>query len=136
MYSYPTISIPSQHAEYAAWMNELTFYKEEIKIFEHHLEKLTQHSHNKEMMAGVEHFQNAFICQKEVVDLLKHKLHISEKQLTSFVKEMRGMGLSSIKMDNHSELRTEMQTFRKLFCELKVSFRQFESSCRLSTMVA
>ena len=135
MYTYPTLSIPKLHTEYADWMDELTFYKEEIKIFERHLEKLTKHNYNTEMMAGVEHFQNAFICQKEVIDLLKHNLHISERQLSAFVKEVCGMGLSSIKMDNHSELRTEMQTFRKLFSELKVSFRQFESSCRLNAIV-
>lgn len=131
MYAYPTISIPQLHTEYSDWMDELTFYKEEIQIFEHHLEKISMQSRNKEKMAEVEHFQNAFICQNEVIDLLKHNLHISERQLTVFVKEMSGMGLSSIKMDNHSELRNEMQTFRKLFSELKAAFRKFESGCKL-----
>ena len=129
MYAYPTISIPKLHTEYTAWMEELTFYKEEIKIFEHHLELVADKNGDRELMAQVEHFQNVFIRQKEVIDTLKHNLHVSEKQLTAFVKKMSGMGLSSIKMDNHSRLREEMQTFRRLFHDLKTEFRRFEALC-------
>ena len=131
MYAYPTISIPKLHTEYTAWMEELVFYKEEIKIFEHQLENLTVKSTDRDVLAQVEHFQNVFIRQKEVIDILKHNLNVSEKQLTAFVKKMSGMGLSSIKMDNHTRLRDEMQTFRKLFNELKFEFRRFESQCML-----
>lgn len=130
MDAYPTISIPRLHSEYNSWMEELTFYKEEIKIFEQHLELVAGKNGAQEEMAQVEHFQNTFIRQHEVIDLLKHKLHISEKQLSAFVKKMSGMGLSSIKMDNHCLLREEMQTFRKLFTEMKNDFRRFESCCK------
>lgn len=136
MYAYPTISIPKLHTEYTAWMDELTFYKEEIKIFERHLEHLIANNRDKDTLAQVEHFQNVFIRQKEVIDTLKHNLHVSEKQLTAFVKKMSGMGLSSIKMDNHTRLRDEMQTFRKLFNDLKTEFRKFETVCMLSPQPA
>ena len=130
MYAYPTISIPKLHTEYNAWMEELNFYKEEIKIFEHHLEAVATKCNTQEVLSQVEHFQNTFIRQKEVIDTLKHNLHISEKQLSAFVKKMSGMGLSSIKMDNHTRLRDEMLTFRKLFVEMKNDFRHFESLCK------
>lgn len=130
MYAYPTISIPRLHTEYTDWMEELNFYKEEINIFEHHLEQLARSRREHEVSAQVEQFQNQFIRQKEVIDELKHNLYISEIQLTAFVKKMSGMGLSSIKMDNHTTLRDEMITFRKLFGEMKKGFRRFESSCR------
>ena len=130
MYAYPTISISKLHAEYTAWMEELTFYKEELKIFELHLQNLVGKLECKDAKAGVEHFQNVFIRQNEVIDQLKHNLHVSEKQLSVFVKKMSGMGLTSIKMDNHTRLRDEMQTFRKLFTEMKTDFRKFESECK------
>jgi hypothetical protein len=130
MYAYPTISVPKLHTEYTAWMEELFFYKEEIKIFEQHLGRLTAKNREHQIVAQVEHFQNVFIRHKEVIDTIRHNLHISEKQLTVFVKNMSGMGLSSIKMDNHTSLRDEIQTFRKLFNELKYDFRRFELQCR------
>ena len=124
---FPTVSIRSLHLEYQLWVRELVFYKEEIKIFEDHLEALNNKNTKNTVRAQVEHFQNQFVLQKEVIDTLKHNLNISEKQLASFVYDMSGMGLESIKMDNHPKLREDMITFRKLYKELKQDFRRFES---------
>ena len=124
---FPTISIRSLHLEYQLWVRELIFYKEEIKIFEDHLQALNNKNTKNKVRAQVEHFQNQFVLQKEVIDVLKHNLNISEKQLASFVYDMSGMGLESIKMDNHPKLREDMITFRKLYKELKNDFRRFES---------
>ena len=124
---FPTVSIRSLHLEYQLWVRELVFYKEEIKIFEDHLEAVNNKNTKKTVRAQVEHFQNQFVLQKEVIDILKHNLNTSEKQLASFVYDMSGMGLESIKMDNHPKLREEMITFRKLYKELKQDFRRFES---------
>ena len=122
----PTISISALHLEYRLWINELNFYKQEIEIFEHHLEQLISNSSDKELQVHVEQFQNQFICQKEVIDVLKHDLHVSEKQLATFVRDLSGLGLESIRMDNHVNLRDRVRTFRKLFTELKNNYRQFE----------
>jgi hypothetical protein len=64
-----------------------------------------------------------------VIDELKHKLNVSEKQLDGFVKELSGMGLESIKMDNHLNLRDDMKMFRQIYNELKDEFRRFEIAC-------
>ena len=122
-----TIPIPKLHLEYRLWIAELQFAKEEIRIFEHHLEELINKNFLIEVTAQVEQFQNRFIREKEVIDELKHKLHISEKQLAGFVKDLSGMGLESIRMDNHSKLRDDMHIFRKIYCSLKEEFRRFES---------
>lgn len=123
----PTISIRSLHMEYQLWMRELTFYKEEIKIFEHHLELLLERNTNRGFRAESEHFQNQFILEKEVIDHLKHDLNVSERQLAAFVHDLTGMGLASIKMDNHTVLRERMKTFRQIYGDLKHDFRNFES---------
>lgn len=124
---FPTITIPKLHLEYRLWMNELAFYKEEICIFENHLEILVNKNSDVVARAQIEHFQNQFIREKEVIDELRHKLHISERQLAGFVKELSGLGLESIKMDNHCNLRDDMKTFRKIYTELKEEFRHFET---------
>ena len=126
---FPTITIPKLHNEYQTWMRELIFYKEEIKIFERHLEDVITKNKQQNIAAQVEQFQNQFIREKEVIDELKHNLHGTEKQLAGFVKEISGLGLESIKMDNHPNLREDMKTFRKIFNDLKSNFKLFEKHC-------
>jgi hypothetical protein len=121
-----TISIRSLHMEYQLWTRELVFYKEEIKIFEDHLSAILDRNNKNGVPAQVEHFQNQFILQKEVIDFLKHDLIVSERQLASFVQELSGDGIDGIKMDNHSKLRERMSTFRKIYREIKNEFRRFE----------
>ena len=123
----PTISIRSLHLEYQLWMRELTFYKEEIKIFEAHLEILVSNNTAMEVRAGVEHFQNQFICHKEVIDRLKHNLNVSEKQLAAYASDLSGSGIENGRLDNHPVLREEMIIFRKIYKELKTEFRRFEA---------
>jgi hypothetical protein len=123
-----TISIRSLHLEYQLWIRELIFFKEEIKIFENHLEMLISRNTGKVVHVRIEHFQNQFILQKEVIDQLRHDLHISERQLASFAHELSAEGIESIKMDNHVRLRDRFNTFRKIFKELKTEFRRFEAA--------
>jgi len=121
-----TISIRSLHMEYQLWTRELIFYKEEIKIFEDHLSAILKRNNKNDVPAQVEHFQNQFILQKEVIDYLKHDLHVSERQLAAFAYDMSADGIDNIKMDNHETLRQRMITFRKIYRELKTEFRRFE----------
>lgn len=123
-----TLPIPQLHQEYTTWIGELNFYKEELAIFERHLAALLKENGNRTVAARAEQYQNQFIRHKEVIDELKHRLGVSERQLKAFVQAVQGMGLSSIKMDNHPELRKDMHTFRKLFHELKEGFRKFEAT--------
>jgi|KBSMisStaDraftv2_1062788.scaffolds.fasta_scaffold674821_2 hypothetical protein len=121
-----TISIRSLHMEYQLWTRELIFYKEEIRIFEDHLTAILKRNNKNGVPAQVEHFQNQFILQKEVIDYLKHDLQVSERQLAGFVYEMSGDGIDNIKMDNHGSLRERMTTFRKIYKDIKNEFRRFE----------
>jgi hypothetical protein len=123
----PTISIPGLHLEYSLWINELNFFKEEILILEKHLEHLVNVNEHPEAKAKIEQFQNQFICQREVIDVLKHDLYTSEKQLANFARELNSSGIETIKMDNHVHLRERIKTFRRIFNDLRADFRQFES---------
>src|SRR5215207_3029902 len=120
----PTISIRSLHLEYQVWIRELSFFKEEIRIYEHHLESILKRNTKTPVRAQAEHFQNQFILQKEVIDHLMHDLNISERQLAIFVHELSADGLEGIKMDNHVRLRDRVLTFRKIIKDLKQEFRR------------
>ena len=122
----PTISIRGLHMEYQLWTRELIFYKEEIKIFEEHLSAILGRNSRNGVHMQVEHFQNQFILQKEVIDFLKHDLIVSERQLANFAHDLSGEGIDGIKMDNHGRLRERMMTFRKIYKEMKSEFRRFQ----------
>jgi predicted RNase H-like nuclease (RuvC/YqgF family) len=126
---FQTISIRKLHREYHSWIVELNFCKEEIHIYEGHLEEIISKYRITEITSQVEHFQNQFIRHKEVVDELKHDLNIAEKQLAAFSKDLSDAGFMNIKMDNHTHLREEVHTQRKIFEDLKREFRSFEAFC-------
>ncbi len=115
------------HLEYKRWIVELNFDIELIKIFEDHLTSIASHNAAKKLLPQIEQFQNQLICQREVIDELKHDLNISERQLAAFVREMVPVGFENERLDNHSELRKRFLTFRNLFEDLKSRFRQFET---------
>ena len=122
-----TFPIRNLHLEYKLWIVELTFYEEMIRIFENHLEHIVaQNRAHKDVLSQVEHFQNQFIREKEVIDELKHDLNVSEKQLASFTHEMIGIGYEFERLDNHPKLRDEFLIFKKIFSELKDEFHKFE----------
>jgi hypothetical protein len=122
-----TLPIQSLHLEYNTWIAELNFDTELIRIFESHLAELVSRNSGTEIRAQIEHFQNQFIRQKEVIDELKHELNIAEKQLAGFAKEMSAVGYENERLDNHAGLRDKFLIFRKIFSELKEEFHRFES---------
>jgi len=123
-----TMPIRNLHLEYKFWIVELNFYKEMLSIFQSHLELIVdENSNNKKIRPDIEHFQNQFVVQREVIDELKHDLNISEKQLASFTRDMVLVGYEFERLDNHSSLRDRFFTFRKIFSELKEEFHRFES---------
>jgi hypothetical protein len=123
-----TMPIRNLHLEYKFWIVELNFYKEMFKIFQSHLESVVaENAANKKILPQIEHFQNQFTLQREVIDELKHDLNISEKQLASFTRGMAMVGYEFERLDNHSSQRDKFLTFRKLFNELKEDFHRFES---------
>src|ERR1700736_6460820 len=107
-----TISIEQFREELQSWKKELSSIKEEIRHFERHLENLTNKKLPKDLLAEVEHFQNLFICQKEVIDKLRHDLPESARE----------ENWESIT----ERLEERMDTFRRIYIEIKQDFHRFD----------
>jgi hypothetical protein len=122
-----TASIASLHQEYQLLIRELTFSREEIKTFETRLEIVMQRNSRPGVLASVEHFQNQFIRHKEVIDQLRYELVISERQLAVYAFSLSDQGMDQIRISHHPRLREEMDTFRKIYKDLKQEFRRFET---------
>jgi len=116
-----TASIEQFQDELQSWKRELSSTKEEIKSFERELAGLASHSHNRDIFPHIEHFQNNFIRQKEVIDELRHDLPDSPRRLESIFFS------NNSEHDVHADLLDRMDTFRKLYQELRDKFQKFES---------
>lgn len=118
-----TASIEHFQEELQSWKRELSSSKEEIKSFEKELAGLASHSHNRDIFPHIEHFQNNFIRQKEVIDELRHDLPDSTRRLESIFYSSSNGG----DHDVQAELADRMDMFRKLYQELREKFQQFEA---------
>lgn len=120
-----TVSIEQFQDELQSWKRELSSTKEEIKSFEQELTNLACKTHNREVLAQVEHFQNNFIRQKEVIDELRHDLPDSRSKVENIFNSRYQS--PDEEHDQQAKLADRMETFRKLYHELKDDFQKFES---------
>ncbi|MEL7122390.1 MAG: hypothetical protein AAFO07_23295 [Bacteroidota bacterium] len=116
------------HLDHQVWNNQLNFYADELKIFENYLSKLVGKLSNRDLLAEVEHFQNQFIRQKEVLDQLKHDIKVNEQRLSREIQN--GFRMSEEDQKVHEKLREQVLIFDRIYKELKVEFQQFLLSAK------
>lgn len=113
------------HFEHKVWINEMNFFEDEIQTFEHRLEELArQYLPKREVMVDLERFQNQFIRQKEVINDLKQEIRRHEQYLVQEA-EANPAGVDKPNFRDHTALRERMETFRKIYLELKGDFFQY-----------
>lgn len=112
------------HFELKVWINELQFFKEELRFFESRLEEVAMRNTDREALINVEHFQNQFIRQKEVIDETRHDVKQAENQLEKFAKE-HPIASDHVYFDDHTNLRESMNTFRDIYNDLKKDYLRF-----------
>jgi hypothetical protein len=109
------------HFEHQVWLNTLQFCKDEITIFERRMGELATRNTNSTLLAELEHFQNQYIRQREVIDVLRHDIKQHENFLEKESLE-HPTAIDRRSFTDHAELRNQMETFEKLYRELKDEF--------------
>lgn len=110
------------HHDHREWLNALQFHKQDLAIQEHRLQDIVQRNTGVQVMAGVEHFQNRFIREHEVIDELRHDIKQAENALEKEMKE-HPVAIGRRFFSDHDDLRDRYRTFEKLQHELKQEFR-------------
>lgn len=100
----------------------MVFYRDELRLFEHQLEQLVanQPKHNMPM---IEHFQNSFIRQHEVLDELEHEMQLYEDALYEG-EEPEPKIIVDVVLP-HAVFEEKMQTFIHIYTDLKTEFVDF-----------
>ena len=113
------------HLEHEIWSKEFLFYQDELIILNKYLVEVATKNTSKEVLGEVEHFQNQFIRQKEVLDELKHDIRQSEKQLVTQIKSLSDSQIERLTVEDQEQLRDAVVTYKKIYAELKGEFLNF-----------
>lgn len=122
-----TTTAPSQkyigdlHHEHLMWLNILQFRKEETSILEHRAEDIAKRNNRNEIMAELEHYQNEFIRQREVIDELSHDIKLHE-QFMALEAMDKPLTIEHKHFTDHAEMRDRMEVFEKLYWDMKDDF--------------
>jgi hypothetical protein len=125
--SITKVTLAQLHLDHEIWLNALSFYRDELKILDKYLLEIVKQNTGQEVMKEVEHFQNQFIRQKEVLDELTHDIREHERLVISQVKDLNPIQVEKSKFEDHLELREYFETFTRLYAELKAEFLLFMS---------
>jgi predicted nucleic acid-binding Zn-ribbon protein len=90
------------------------------------LVEIVKKNNSKEVMAGVEHFQNQFIVQRNNIDELQHSIHEHDEKVAA-AAQAHGNKMESTRVENHKNLKEQMDIFEKIFNELRHEYNQFLS---------
>lgn len=114
------------HFEHQLWRSELLFWKDELKTFNNRLDELVMRWTDKNVLAQLEHYQNAFIRHPEVIERLQHDINVHETNMAAHnIKGKIMLNQSLVK--NHIESRNRMETQRHIYADLKRDFFRFLS---------
>ena len=114
------------HQNFATWMKNLTFFKDEMATWQNRLDEVASRNNNPEILKHVEHFQNQFIRQREVLDILNHDLKLADAALAQNAAE-NPVASDRRLFDQPEGLQDQYLTFEKLYGELKSNFEKFLS---------
>lgn len=112
------------HFEHQLWRSEIRFYADELKIYQNRLDEIASKNNSTEVVKQIEHFQNSFIIQKEQLDITNHEIKVHEEALVKFAKE-NPIAIDHRLFDDHTVIHEKVDTFRKLYTELKNEFKRF-----------
>ena len=116
--------ISELHKEHIKWKKRLTFVKDEIKTYKNRLSEVVSRNTKTEVLAMAERFQNQFIRHNEVIDTLLHDINEEEHKIVVLAKT-NNVATDHQKADENNKLVDRMETFNKIYDELKNEYLEY-----------
>ncbi|MEQ8702463.1 MAG: hypothetical protein RIC19_01025 [Phaeodactylibacter sp.] len=117
-----TSSIEKLHFDHRLWMNELSFFSDELRIYERRLEDLVNKNNETKVLSLLEQFQNQFIRQREVLEELHHNIKVHEQKIGEALRRGEEAPLDP---NFHDYMKGEMESYRNIYRDLKRKFYSF-----------
>jgi uncharacterized protein YlxP (DUF503 family) len=112
------------HDEHTKWLNDLKFYKDQLKKFEERLAHISAKNPDKEVKIQVEKFQNRFLIQRNEIDYFRHDIKQQENEL-EFEEQTAPIVSVDRTLEEEEALKERRETFVSLFEEMKKEFNVF-----------
>jgi len=111
--------------EHSGWQKHILAYRAEIEGFNQNLEEYVKRVPPREISPSVEHFQNQFIRQNEVLDIMRHDF----KQFENHVEDAQNGSATDIGQlgAEMKKCKERLADFDRIFSELKKEFSEFET---------
>lgn len=119
-----TKHIDELHFEHQLWLNEAAFFTDELKIYQKTLERLISKESSEDFKKAIERFQNRFLIQNNQLDDLRHHINMHEEWLAKYAKE-HPVDIDKELFANHAKIKENVESFKKIYSELKVEFLRF-----------
>ncbi|MEY4003821.1 MAG: hypothetical protein RIT07_1863, partial [Bacteroidota bacterium] len=116
-----TTYITDLHRIHIEWNALLDLSIDELKSFEIRLQEIVQGNSSKETLAQVEHFQNQFIRQRELIDELRHDIQEDELRVAKNAKE-NNVAVIHRRLEINSALTERMSIYKKIVDEMKIEY--------------
>ncbi len=114
------------HAEHDEWQDKIHSYRHEIHEMNTSLEAIVSKNPSTDDLVKVEHFQNQFIRQREVLDILRHNFKQHENLIEAKEENQDLHNINEQRLlENHQMYRQELNDFEKIFNDLKQEFNMF-----------
>lgn len=118
----PVENFDRLHRLHQEWKKDLLLNEKEIKSLTEELTELASQKLDHDQLARIEHFQNSLIRQKEVVNDLLQQVIKADKMMS----EENGDNAQLHML--HNKLQDDMDTFDRLFVDLREEFKGFKRS--------
>jgi len=119
-------NIYDQHSEHTEWLKKLNFYADEMTIMQKRLEDISSKNSGEEVRKEIEHFQNQIIIQNRFVNDMKKTIKLDEKVIMANINQ-NPVASDHRKAEDHSEERTQIESFETNFAGLRKEFNLFLS---------
>ena len=119
-----TKKIYELHEEHKEWLNNLAFYKDEIKVMQNRISEVATKNSSADVLKQIEHFQNQLIVQRNNIDELCHSIKDHENYLENRVNE-NPTAVDHRKVNDHPKMRDNYTAFDKVFNELRKELNTF-----------
>jgi hypothetical protein len=106
--------------EHKEWQGKINFYRYEIERMKSELATALMTDRNQYNMPQVEHYQNQFILQRDVLDVMRHDFKQHENKLEDHSSHPM-MNLAAM----HLSEREKLISFEEIFKELRADFHAF-----------
>jgi hypothetical protein len=117
-------SIHTLHSEHKEWINKLSFYKDDLQILQNRLVETAGKNTSNEFAAGLEHFHNQLIIQREQIEMLKRDINVHEQSLEKLLIDTP-VASDHRKAHDHSVQREKIAQFEHLFASLRRELTDF-----------